>query len=300
MHKLQLDQLQRENAEKFEEWKFSENEKHSAVVQQMEKQLEDLRQKSEEHNNILKLNEEKWKKDTLEAVNAAKKHVYAKAEAQFVSGNAKFQAVKTQLKESEAEVVALKEKLTTSDKFLKQAQDECAEMASELAAIKVMKATDRSYVISFLQAMGDDTITSDTTPTPQNVEKVAMQIKEMVQSQASITEQLSAITALNTDVQKQLDEKMLSETALSADIVLLQGKYDGQQIVIATLRKEQETLQSELNEHMNAMAILSTSSDKVNLEKAALQEEVTVATERCGRLTAMNEELMGMLENMDA
>jgi hypothetical protein len=263
--------------------------KHELQMIEKDAELKHVLHQLEEQAAAHKRKEEKFEDALNEAVSEAKKHVYAKAEAQFTAGNAKYQAVKGQLKDTQAELATATAELEAAAharNALSVLQAKHDVISKELTQL-VLVINDPSVVVEGKTICG-----SDYYGTKDAIELLKSQQASVQELTAQVTELTSSKKLLET----MIIEKETNIIQLNADHAALKEALAVKQIELKASQELLVKIEKESELQLVVVAKLTTEKEGVEgrLQEALKEQEELTA--RCTNLRNMNSELMTMLE----
>ena len=255
----------------------------------------------EDQASAQQLKEAKFEDTLNEAVAEAKKHVYAKAEAQFTAGNAKYQSVKQQLKDKQAELTTATAELDIKSTEVVEAGQTAKEAQDALVLLQAKHDVVGKEITQLVQAINEPSAVaaenriinySDFYGTKDAVALLAkrhLETQELVSKESELSNskkllesmiieketQIIQLTADKASLVEQLKDKEAQLVSSQTQLSKVEKESEFQLVIVAKLTTEKETVESKLRE----------------AEKE--QAELTV---RCTNLRDMNSELMTMLE----
>lgn len=274
--------------------------KHELQMIEKDAELKHVLHQLEEQAAAHKRKEEKFEDALNEAVSEAKKHVYAKAEAQFTAGNAKYQAVKGQLKDTQAELATATAELEAKAGKVVEAEEEAADVRNALSVLQAKHDVISKELTQLVLVINDPSVVvegkticgSDYYGTKDAIELLKSQQASVQELTAQVTELTSSKKLLET----MIIEKETNIIQLNADHAALKEALAVKQIELKASQELLVKIEKESELQLVVVAKLTTEKEGVEgrLQEALKEQEELTA--RCTNLRNMNSELMTMLE----
>lgn len=277
--------------------------KHELQMIEKESEINKLLRKLEEQASVFKLKEDNFEDMLAEAVAEAKKHVYAKAEAQFSAGNVKYQAVKQQLKDKQAELVAAQAELETKTNALAEAVQSTKETNDALSVLHTKHdgiAKELKQLVQIINqpelaaAVGGKSITgSDYYGTK---DAIAV-LKTQYENNQALAVQVTELTNSKTLLETMVIEKETSLIELSAEQNELKSQFIHKEKELKSVQAQVEKVEKESELQLMIVAKLTTEKEAMESKLQTAEVAQTELNARCENLRNMNSELMTMIEN---
>ena len=245
-------------------------------------------------------NKESAFENTLtEAVAEAKKYVYAKADVQLAAGNAKYQQLKQQWKDSQTELVALRLIAETSAQALKAKEADILQLNTDLLLLQSKHdalLTEYNYIVKSIKSNAE--FNSEQEQLFTDGSKDALEVLRAKQS--------TLLTYEASELQWQSAKKLLETMLIEKETqwieqnnmcVLLQNQLTERDAEVSRLGSSLREMEKESDMHLLLVAKLTTTNEQWESKHSALEQEKEELTSRCTTLRNMNNELMQMLES---